>query len=317
MNGSVRSHIPVMLPEVITYLMPQGGVYVDCTFGQGGYSRAILKSHPDNKVIAIDQDPEVVEYVNDLKKDFSDRFLFISDNFKNIGNIVKDKVDGVVFDLGVSTKQILSSERGFSFDNDGPLDMRMSKDGISALDVINEFPENELADLIYEYGDEHASKKIARYIVNARLIAPITTTKELSAIVNKAKADGKYHKINLATKTFQAIRIFVNQELASLEQALADVDKILKINGRIVVVSFHSLEDRIIKNYLQKNSPPKIAVSKYHKSFNDNKDYIYNILTKKPIETSQAEIALNLSARSAKLRAAVKVNDRKLPGNVV
>ncbi len=309
MNNTVINHIPVMLSEVITYLSPKGGVYVDCTFGQGGYSKTILNAHPDNKVIAIDQDPDVIYIANQLACQFSERFQFISDNFNNLDSIIKEKVDGVVFDLGVSTEQILSSQRGFSFDNDGPLDMRMSKNGISAFDVVNDFSENELADIIYKYGDEHASKKIARYIVSARLISPIKTTKELSTIVNKAKADGKYHKINLATKTFQAIRIFVNQELDSLEKALASVDKILKVNGRLVVVSFHSLEDRIVKNYLQHNSPPKVAISKYHKPLSTDKKYIYSILTKKPIATSEAEIDMNLSSRSAKLRAAIKVNE--------
>ena len=307
----VKNHIPVMLDEVLAYLQPNGGIYVDCTFGEGGYTKAILAVNSNNKVIAFDQDPDVVKHVDAIQKEFPDRLTFLNNNFSKIHELIKAPVDGIVFDLGVSTKQILSAERGFSFTSDGPIDMRMSKDGISAYDVVNSFSEEDLADIIYRYGDEHQSRKIAKYIVVARGSKPITTTFELAAIINKAKFTKFYSKINPATKSFQAIRIFVNNELDHLEKVIIDLDKMLNISGRLIFVSFHSLEDSIVKKYLQQNSKPKVAYSKYHEEpVDDNADYVYKLLTNKALTPSKKELENNISSRSAKFRAAMKIRCR-------
>jgi len=310
----VKSHIPVMLEEVMQYLLKaDGGTYVDCTFGEGGYARAILMNNANNKVIAFDQDPDVITYVEAIKKEFPERLTFINANFSKIYEFIKTPVDGIVFDLGVSTKQILSADRGFSFTSDGPIDMRMSKSGISAHDVVNKFSEEDLADIIYQYGDEHQSRKIARYIVESRKEKTIDTTFELANIIKKAKFTKFYSKINPATKAFQAIRIFVNKELDNLEKTILNLDSLLVISGRLVFVSFHSLEDSIVKKYLQTNSKPKIAYSKYHQEPNDEStNYVYKLLTNKALTPSQSELNNNISSRSAKFRAAIKIKERKI-----
>lgn len=311
MINNARSHIPVMLEEVMSYLSPNGGVYVDCTFGEGGYTKAILEANSENKVIAFDQDPDALIFANNISKRFPDRFTFINNNFTKIIEYIPSPVNGVVFDLGVSTGQILSAERGFSFTSDGPIDMRMSKQGNSAYDVVNNFSETSLADIIYQYGGEHQSRKIARYIINARNIKPIETTFELANIVKSAKSGRFYSKINPATKTFQAIRIFVNQELDCLSKVLLDVDKVLAIGGRLIFVSFHSLEDSIVKKYLLSNSKPKVAQSKYHKeTIDEDSTYIYKMLHSKAITPKNTELEINISSRSAKLRAAIKIKGR-------
>ncbi|MDF2965918.1 MAG: rRNA m(4)C1402 methyltransferase [Rickettsiaceae bacterium] len=306
------SHIPVMLEDVIKYLAPKNGeTYIDCTFGAGGYSTAILEK-ASCKVIGIDQDPDVAEYAEELQRKYNDRFVFWQCNFSQIleqmHNNSVGQVDGVVLDLGVSSMQLDRGERGFSFMHDGPLDMRMSRKGRNAADFINDASEEELARVIYTYGDERDARKIARKIVSERQIEAITTTGRLASIVRSA-IGFKKSKIDLSTKTFQAIRIWVNDELGALEKLLSQVEKILKPGGRLVIVSFHSLEDRIAKTFLKTNSAKKVALSKYAdpaEKYDPNA--VFEILTKKSIKPSVQETVYNPRSRSAKLRAATKIN---------
>lgn len=302
-------HIPVMLDEVIASLAPKGGeVYVDCTFGAGGYSKAIL-SNNDSKLIAIDQDPTVQKYVNDLQKEYPGRITFHSRNFSEINDILSgEKVDGIVLDLGVSSMQLDQTDRGFSFMRDSALDMRMSSHGRTAADFVNNADEFEIAKVIFEYGDERASRKIARFIVEEREIAPIETTGRLAEIVRRA-VGFRPGKIDSATKTFQAIRIWVNDEMGALERFLDQSEYMLKDGGRLVVVTFHSLEDRIVKKYLQDKTEKTVARSKYAKNI-PVYSAPYKLLNKKALKPSDAEVKNNPRARSAKLRAAIKVGDK-------
>ena len=297
-------HIPVMLGEVIASLSPADGkVYVDATFGNGGYSEAILKA-ADCKVIAIDRDPNVVERANELKAKYNDRFSFVSGCFGDIAGLVTENVDGIVFDIGVSSMQIDEAQRGFSFAKDGKLDMRMSCDGVSAFDLVNNLPEKELADLIYNFGEEKKSRQIAAKIVEARQQKAVSTTKELADIVHQVVFNKK-NAPDSAMRTFQALRIAVNDELGQLEKGLENGTKILKNGGRMVVVTFHSLEDRIVKNFFGANTAKKTHVSRYKPV--DNKDFSATFeKCSKAIFPTEEEIAANSRAHSAKLRYAIK-----------
>ncbi|AVP87523.1 hypothetical protein phytr_5800 [Candidatus Phycorickettsia trachydisci] len=298
-------HVPVMLDEVMHYLSPKPeGRYIDCTFGAGGYSRKIL-SHAAN-VIAIDQDPDAKKVANDFEREFGDQFSFVQGNFADIRDLVTGKVDGIVWDLGVSSMQLDEGNRGFSFAKPAQLDMRMSQKGYSAMDFVNSASEKEIADVIFHNGGEVKAKQIAKQIVASRKESPITTTTQLADIVRKTV--NRYHtKIDSATKTFQAIRIFINDELGALKKSLASAANLLKTGGKIVLVSFHSLEDKIIKDYLKANSAKKVAKSKYAKVDNSSSDAIYQLLTHKSVKPSDEEVKNNPRARSAKLRAAQKI----------
>ncbi len=276
---SAADHIPVMLNEVIEALkIVDHGVYIDCTFGAGGYSKKILSSAAC-KLYAIDQDPNVQKFVQEI--DSSD-FTFINDNFANLLEISAryklGEVDGIVFDLGVSSMQVDQADRGFSFNKDARLDMRMSGKGIDAWQVVNEFSEEDLADIFYYYGEEMFARRIARKIVSLRKTAPINTTLELANIVHSCVR--RQGKIDSATKTFQALRVYVNDEIRMLKKALESAYKLLKNNGVIVVVSFQGLEDRIVKDFAKQ----------------------YQNLSTKLIKPTSAEIKENPRARSAKLR---------------
>jgi 16S rRNA (cytosine1402-N4)-methyltransferase len=301
-------HVPVMLDEVLTALsIKDDEVYVDCTFGAGGYSRAILNNN-NSKLIAIDQDPSVKKYVDVLDKEYPGRVTFHSRNFSEIEGILHgQKVDGIVLDLGVSSMQLDQAERGFSFMRDSALDMRMSASGPTAADFVNSADEFEIARVIFEYGDERASRKIASRIITEREKEPITTTARLAEIVRKA-IGYRPGKIDPATKTFQAIRIWVNDEMGALERFLEQSEYMLKDGGRLVVVTFHSLEDRIVKRYFQEKTEKPVARSKYAK---DVPAYgaPYKLLMRKAVHTSDAEIKRNPRSRSAKLRAAIKVGE--------
>lgn len=299
------SHVPVMLNEVIEALAPkEGEVHMDCTFGAGGYSKAILAEGV--KLIAVDRDASVSKYADELKSKYKDKFEFINCNF---GDISEDEfqLDGIVLDLGVSSMQLDTPERGFSFSHDGDLDMRMGIDGKSAKDFINNAQEEEIANVIYEYGDEPSSRKIAKRIVEAREKGPIDTTFKLAEIVRRA-VNRKPGKIDLATKTFQAIRIWVNEELDSLSRFLDKALSLLKVGGRIVIVTFHSLEDRIVKNYFKQFISKRVARSKYSKEpLNPNDKY--QLLYKKPLVPTREEVRANPRSRSAKLRAAIRIGE--------
>lgn len=283
-------HIPVLLEPAVDLLLGNGGtIYVDCTLGLGGHARRILEKNPKAFLVGIDRDPYALELAKDNLKDFEGRFSLYHANFSELDEVLKreglEKVDGFLFDLGVSSLQ-LKSPRGFSFQRDEPLDMRMNpEDRISAYHVVNKYSERELERIFREYGEEPYSKRVARAIVLARAKKPIETTGELVKIIT-AVLPYKRGKIHPATRIFQAIRIEVNQELKSLEIALYKTLDFLRPGGRLVVISFHSLEDRIVKNFIKSHLKP---------------------LTKKPITPTIEEIRENPSSRSAKLRVGEKV----------
>ena len=299
-----EKHIPVMLNEVIGYLSPKdGGVYVDATFGNGGYTKAILDS-ANCKVIALDRDPTVITRANELKEFYGERFEFKKGRFGDFANLINQKIDGAVFDIGVSSMQIDTPERGFSFSHDGKLDMRMSCEGESAKDLINKLSEKELADILYNYGEEKKSYQIARKIVEYRRTKQIETTKELADIIYSV-IRRKFGEIDPATRTFQALRIAVNDELDELENGLEGATHCLKDGASIVVVSFHSLEDRIVKNYFKKMSGKTTGISRYMPVVAENKNIIFSTYSK-AISPSKDEAIKNPRSRSAKLRYAVK-----------
>lgn len=300
-------HIPVLLQELLEHLVPQHNrTYVDCTFGTGGYTKAILQ-HNCN-VIAIDQDPEVAIYANIIKKQYGKKFQFYNTNFINLHSIIMHPVDGIIFDLGTSMLQLKTYHRGFSFQTDSKLDMRMNPEisTPTAKDLINTTTERQLSDIIYKYGGERNARKIAKVIHSCK--SNIHTTLQLAKIIHDAIGSDRYGKIDSATKTFQALRIVVNNELNNFTIALENITPLLICGSKLIVVSFHSLEDRIIKNFLRRNVEKKIAKSKYNKISIVNECISeYKVLTKKPITASQTEINNNPSARSAKMRIAQKI----------
>ncbi|WP_341811512.1 16S rRNA (cytosine(1402)-N(4))-methyltransferase RsmH [Wolbachia endosymbiont (group A) of Oxytorus armatus] len=287
------THTPVLLKEMLSLLSPQdGGIYVDATFGAGGYSKAILES-ADCKVYAIDRDETVTKFYDDLSVRYSDRIKLFIEKFSNIKNLLDSNniegIDGIVFDIGVSSMQLDNGDRGFSFLHDGPLDMSMDNSSyINASTFVNALREEEIANTIYNYGGERHSRKIARAIVNARKKKTIKTTFELADIVRSVVFRGK-SKIDPATRTFQAIRIWVNDELGELEKGIKAASEILSENGKLIVVTFHSLEDRIVKTFF------KDLCATDCKTF--------SLLNKKVIEASIEEVSANPRSRSAKLRA--------------
>jgi 16S rRNA (cytosine1402-N4)-methyltransferase len=294
-------HIPVLLDSVLTRLGCQGGVYVDGTFGAGGYTRAILNAHPENRVIAFDRDPTVLPMVEKMKAEFGDRFSFIGDCFSSVADYVKEPVDGFVLDIGVSSMQIDGAERGFSFRLDGPLDMRMSGQGISAADVVNLKGEKELADILYAYGQEKQSRRIAKAIVQNR---PFQTTAQLVEVIHSVMPRPKDGS-DSAMRSFQALRIYVNDELGELERALDASIRILKPQGRLVVVSFHSLEDKIVKDFLKENSTPKKHQNKYAQN-QETTDKFFIVPEKEIVMADENELKNNSRAHSAKLRWAIR-----------
>ena len=302
-------HIPVLRREALEWLAAKsGGVYVDATFGAGGYSRAILDVG-GTRVIGIDRDRTAIAGGFDLVERSKGRLTLVEDRFSNLLEICAAQgsslVDGVVMDVGVSSMQLDQAGRGFSFRLDGPLDMRMGHDGPTAADVIAKASETDLANVIYIFGEERRSRSLARAIVAARKQAPITTTRALADIV-AAVVRGKPGEIHPATRTFQALRIFVNQELDELHLALAAAERVLKPGGRLVVVSFHSLEDRIVKNFLADRG--KAVGGSRHLPEVAQAAPSFQILTKRPVTADEREISANPRARSAKLRAAERTD---------
>ena len=302
-------HIPVMLKEVLASLSTQDGeVYVDATFGNGGYSEAILKS-ANCKVIAIDRDPNVVNRANEIKEMYGERFEFVAGTFGNLNKLITTPINGVVFDIGVSSMQLDNACRGFSFSKEAELDMRMSMDGLSAKDIVNNMPEEELADLIYLYGEEKKSRQIARKIVEARQTKEIATTTELANIIYAVNPK-KFGQIDPATRTFQAIRIAVNNELQELQDGLNGALDITSDGARIVVVDFHSLEDRIVKKFFTDNSAKKTHISKYGSKEDTLATDKPLAFASKAIIASSEEANINPRARSAKLRYAIRRKDK-------
>jgi 16S rRNA (cytosine1402-N4)-methyltransferase len=310
-----KHHIPVMLPEVLQALEPVSGeVYVDATLGAGGYSRALLESACCT-VYAIDRDPNVALTAEKLANAFPGRFFWLTGNFGDMVELLASQgvayVNGIVLDIGVSSMQIDNPERGFSFRSDGPLDMRMSQSGESAYDVVNKASEETLADIIYNYGEERKARQIARAIVRARTDAPIKRTRELANIVRQVVKGGD--GIDPSTRTFQALRIKINDELDELTRALSAAEHLLVGGGRLVVVTFHSLEDRIVKQFLQSRSGETRGGSRHlpqigatHKASGRHLPAFF-LKKRKPVLPAIPEIRLNSRARSAKLRAAIRL----------
>ena len=284
--------------------MKDEGFYVDATFGLGGYSKVILSNRNCN-LLAIDRDPEAKKFAQPIKSSFKDKFTFVNGRFSELIKFLENKkikkVNGVVFDLGVSSPQLDKNERGFSFKSDGPLDMRMSLEGPTAEEFINKVEEKTLADIIYEYGDEVFSRRIAKNIANERLTKRINSTLQLANIIRKSIPFSK-QKIDPATRTFQAIRIYLNNEIDELEKGLIAAEKSLHPDGILAVVSFHSIEDRIVKEFFIKCSKSK-PISRYLPE-EDQRKHSLEILTKKPICPSEKEKEENRRSRSAKLRVA-------------
>ncbi len=305
-----QRHIPVLLNEVLTYLdCSKRGCYVDGTFGAGGYSTAILTSCDLNELISFDRDPDTIKTAEKMAQTYPNRFTFVHDCFGNMVEHIKTPVDGIVLDLGVSSMQIDERERGFSFRFDGPLDMRMGQTGLSARDVVNEFDEKKIADILFTYGEERASRRIASHIVKMRKRKEIATTGELAELIHQVMPKPKDGS-DSAMRSFQALRIFVNDELGELERALEASKSLLKVGGRLVVVTFHSLEDRIVKNFMIKNSNLKPNLNRHEMPihFEDEK-HLFEVLTKKAIVPTKEELQINSRSHSAKLRAAIKLVD--------
>ena len=306
------SHTPVLYEEVLKYLSPKNGeVFIDATFGAGGYTYGILNA-AQCQVLSLDRDNSVLPKAELIKKEFADRFHFAHSNFSDLDHqAVKHgfpQVDGIVFDLGVSSMQIDDAARGFSFMYNGPLDMRMdTTSGISAIDIVNTYSEKELADILYHFGDENKSFKIAKAIVERRTQQPIETTSELAEIIRRTIGH-RNSKIDPATKSFQAIRIAVNDELNQLQNALHASVNLLKKGGRLVVVTFHSGEDTIVKKFFR-DICGKVGRSNRHMPVLENKieQPHFKELHKGVITATNLEVERNVRARSAKMRVILKL----------
>ena len=295
-------HIPVLLDEVIAGLAPQPGeTHVDGTFGAGGYTRALLAAGAN--VIAFDRDPDAIAEGQALVAESEGRLQLVPDVYSRMGEALVDRgidrVEGVTLDIGVSSMQLDRADRGFSFQADGPLDMRMGRSGMSAADFVNETDEAEIADVLFHFGEERQSRRVARAIVAAR---PITRTGELAQIVRRALGYREHDKKDPATRTFQAIRIHVNRELGELEDGLAAAEASLAPGGRLAVVSFHSLEDRIVKRFLQERSGSTPSGSRHLPEVARRTPSFEAVA--KPVRAGEAELARNPRSRSATLRVA-------------
>ncbi|MBE1237509.1 16S rRNA (cytosine(1402)-N(4))-methyltransferase RsmH [Phaeovibrio sulfidiphilus] len=306
-------HIPVLLAEVLEALAPSAGdVMVDGTFGAGGYTTAILEAAPC-RLLAIDRDPAAVPRAQALETRFGERFTFLPGCFGDMETLLAaagvERVDGIVLDIGVSSMQLDEAHRGFSFRADGPLDMRMGGTGPDAADLVNSLDETALADILYRYGEERASRRIARAIVRARAEAPVTRTLQLAEIV-RSQLPRSRDGIDPATRTFQALRIAVNDELGELERALDAAERLLAPGGRLVVVSFHSLEDRIVKQFLRQRSGQAPGGSR-HQPRDPGQDRVqpaFLLGERKARSATDAEAWANPRARSARLRSAIRTD---------
>jgi 16S rRNA (cytosine1402-N4)-methyltransferase len=309
--GGPARHIPVLLDEVLKALaVREGGLYLDGTFGAGGYTRAILSANVQNRVIAVDRDPDAIAAGQTLAAWARGRLSLQPGRFGELDRIAEQcgaaPLDGVVLDIGVSSMQLDQAARGFSFRTDGPLDMRMEKAGPSAADLVNETPEGDLADIIYQYGEERRSRAIARAIVERRRRGPIETTGELAELV-AAHVRGE-PGIHPATRTFQALRIAVNDELGQLSAALEAAERALKPGGRLVVVTFHSLEDRIVKQFMQDRTRRTPRASRHMPDASETSPATFTAIARGPIAPTAGEVAGNPRARSAKLRVAERTD---------
>jgi len=310
----MSTHVPVLLNEVVEALRPTGGErYLDGTFGAGGYTRALLDK-ADCQVIALDRDPDAIAAGQTLAERYPSRLLLIEGRFGDMAELLEaegvSEVDGVALDLGVSSMQFDQPERGFSFRASGPLDMRMEKRGASAADLVNQADEADLADTFWRYGEERRSRRVARAIVEQRKQKPIETTGELAEIVRRAVGPSAKDESDPATRVFQALRIAVNDELGELERGLAAAEQVLAPGGRLAVVSFHSLEDRAVKEFVRARSGRTPAPSRHAPPRRAPPAATLRDLTRRPVVPSDAEVAANPRARSARLRVAEKIGSR-------
>ena len=312
-----NNHIPVMLDEVKSYIPSNEKIkIIDATFGGGGYSKSILEDFDVEKLIAIDRDPVANIFAKEIFSKHKN-FSLKTGCFSKIDELVledksnkKNDFDVIIFDLGLSTNQLDDSDRGFSFMSDGPLDMGMGQNEKKVSEIINTYPEKDLANIIYKFGEERFSRRIASKIVLSRKIKLIETTKELSNLIKSVFPIKLLHKlkINPATKTFQALRIYLNDELNEISSALNKSMDLLKKDGKIIIVSFHSLEDKIVKDFFNHNSGKRWRSSRHYPELVDDRPITLNVITKKPIRPSESEIDHNIRSRSAKLRVGEKIN---------
>ena len=310
----INSHIPVMLNQVKSFIPISRDLnLIDATFGGGGYSKAILEEFNIKNLLAIDRDPTSKIFFNELTKKFKNIEL-INEKFSKIDEIIqkskfsKINFDVIIFDLGVSSNQIDNPDRGFSFQNEGPLDMKMGSSTLNAYEIVNSFDETKLADIFFRFGEEKHSRKIAKNIIKNRAIKPIDNTIALSDIVKKSVPHSNpKNKIHPATKTFQALRIYINDELNELKLALQKSENLLAPNGFLIIVSFHSLEDRIVKDFFNHKSGKRWRSSRHLPDLGDLGPITLKIITKKPLRPKDFEIDNNPRSRSAKLRVAQKI----------
>jgi 16S rRNA (cytosine1402-N4)-methyltransferase len=295
-------HIPVLIDAILATVAPVGGVWLDGTLGAGGYTRALLDAGAA-RVIGVDRDPLALNMAAGWAGGYGDRLRLVQGTFSQLDELAGEPLDGVVLDLGVSSMQLDQPERGFSFMKDGPLDMRMSQSGPSAADLVNSADEAALADVLYHYGEERASRRIAHAIVAARTAEPITTTARLAEIVAKCLPRPKPGQSHPATRSFQAIRIAVNTEFSELAEGLAAAERALRPGGLLAVVTFHSLEDRIAKRFFQLASGHEANANRYAPAKADITAR-WELVTRRAVAADDAEIARNPRSRSAKLRVA-------------
>lgn len=304
------THYPVMLSEIIQILSPSaGGIFVDCTFGGGGYSKALL-NFPNTKVISFDRDMEAIPKAKELEKKFQNRFQFYQLRFSQIDKILKSYVDTIIFDLGLSSIQLNNLKRGFSFKSKDKLDMAMGLTDFSAQEVVNNLSETQLKLIIKTLGEEKEASKIAKNIVKARLIKKISRADELVKIIEKSKKRNFSSKINPCTKTFQALRIFVNKEITELINGIINATKFLRPGGKILVVSFHSIEDRIVKYFFSNFSKNKSKTSRYLPEKDNDDLFLFEKYVNTVITPSEKELRNNKPSRSAKLRFAIRSKNK-------
>ena len=306
-----KKHFPVMLDEIIQTCLNinKNQLIVDCTFGAGGYSKELLK-FPNIKIIALDRDKSALSRAKKLEKDYPKNFNFYNEKFSNLDKIIKkeNKPEVIIFDLGLSTLQLQDYSRGFSFKSNEKIDMQMGLSETSAEDVINILDEKSLKLIIKILGEEQEAGKIAKNIIKARAIKKINTVTELVRIIEASKKKNYNKRINVCTKTFQALRIFVNKETTELIEGLIKASQLIKFGGKIVVISFHSIEDKIIKYYFTNYSSNKSNPSRYVPTANNKKNFFFEKYKNNFLTPSQEELIKNPASRSAKLREAVRTN---------
>ncbi|MGV6804213.1 MAG: 16S rRNA (cytosine(1402)-N(4))-methyltransferase RsmH [Ruegeria sp.] len=300
-----KPHIPVLLRSLLAAVQPISGKWLDGTFGAGGYTRGLLDAGAD-QVIGVDRDPLAFEMSADWAAEYGDRLVMQPGVFSRMDEYARE-LDGVVLDLGVSSMQLDQAERGFSFMKDGPLDMRMSQQGESAADLVNAATEEQLADILFHYGEERASRRIARAIARARADAPITTTLRLAEIIESCLPRAKPGQSHPATRSFQALRIAVNAEYEELFQGLMAAERALKPGGQLAVVTFHSVEDRMVKRFLQARAGKTGRANRYAPEIQQDKPQ-FTLKTRKAVGPDAQELQENPRARSAKLRVAVRTD---------